>query len=196
METQAFAVFLEKHHQAGPNIFDEAAYSYVSTFPSLPPPPPPPPASTPTTSSTIPLFSASSSNTAAEIAHLWDSLSFLSAHRGKVRETAEVSAPDVSGLPPDAQFTYYLFCIAIILSNRLLTFFILYFILYYSYSTFPKLKPDLFPLNPTPPPPITTSSVSSSPSRAPTPLMTQTPFKLNEDAQKSDGIIFLPVFEV
>jgi hypothetical protein len=164
LETQAFAVFLEKHHQSGPNIFDSATFSYVSTYPSSsllsspssshpssPSPPPhsssPPPPYLPRTNSTERLQSA----------HLWESLAFLSGYRAKIRDTVEVAPPDTSDLPPDATYTY---------------------------NSFPKLNAELFPRNPTPPT-VLTSVSSQSPARTPSPSP-QTPFKPNEDAPKTE----------
>lgn len=156
-------MFLEKHHQAGPNIFDEATVSYLSAYaqahpgPRPPPPPPPPPVGN-ITSMVYP------SSQIQPNAELWDSLSFLSGPRGKVRETAEVPHPDVSGLPPDAVFTY---------------------------NKFPKLNPELFPLNPTPPKPLSASSASlnklKSSSSAPPPI------KLYDEPQKTDGTFCISI---
>jgi hypothetical protein len=101
LETQAFAVFLEKHHQSGPNIFDDATFSYVSTHPNTnaslsPPQPTSPPQSSPRAGATD----------KSHDAHLWESLAFLSAYRAKIRETVEVAPPDTTGLPLDVNYTY------------------------------------------------------------------------------------------
>eukprot|EP00026_Physarum_polycephalum_P000799 Phypoly_transcript_00800.p1 GENE.Phypoly_transcript_00800~~Phypoly_transcript_00800.p1 ORF type:complete len:1292 (+),score=205.60 Phypoly_transcript_00800:90-3965(+) len=150
LETQAFAVFLEKHHQSGPNNFDDATFSYVSTHPSTTAPTLP--------SSPPPVSPRTDEKDKSRYSHLWDSLAFLSAQRAKIRDTVEVIPPDSTGLPPDVNYTY---------------------------NDFPKLKPELFPLNPTPPP-VIPYVPSQSPARARSPSSPQLPFKVDEDSHKTE----------